>query len=406
MIAITIPASTNTTINICIQIQKRGITAKAIVTTMSEPLSPALKAVSDAVLAVASQLSVDEVLQQLVDSSRELAGARYAALGMPDGAGGFRRFLVSGMGDGLIAAMGPLPRTHGMLGAMLQSPAPHRTEDIHDDPRFRGWWPQQHPDMRSFLGVPIVAGGEVIGSFYLTEKEHEPSFSSEDQALIELLAAHAAIAITNARLFERSRELSILSERNRLALELHDVVSQKLFSLVLSAEAAATQLERDPAGASRQVQRLGELAREALDELRSLILGLRPAELERDGLESTLRKEVEMLRRIHGVEIELISDGPPDGSEEGTDLAVLRIVEEALHNALRHARAKHIVVTLRPAGIEVSDDGVGFEPQRAELRSRHLGLTSMEERAGELGGRIEVRSSPGTGTTVELQLRR
>ena len=88
---------------------------------MPEPLSPALKAVSDAVLAVASQLSVDEVLQRLVDSARELAGARYAALGIPDGDGGFRRFLVSGMSDELIAAMGPLPRTHGMLGAMLET---------------------------------------------------------------------------------------------------------------------------------------------------------------------------------------------------------------------------------------------------------------------------------------------
>ena len=89
---------------------------------MPEPLSPALKAVSDAVLAVASQLSVDEVLQRLVDCARELAGARYAALGIPDGEGGFRRFLVSGMSDELIAAMGPLPRTHGMLGAMLTAP--------------------------------------------------------------------------------------------------------------------------------------------------------------------------------------------------------------------------------------------------------------------------------------------
>lgn len=115
---------------------------------MSEPLSPALKAVSDAVLAVASQLSVDEVLQRLVDSARELAGTHYAALGIPDGNGGFRRFLVSGMSEELIAAMGPLPRTHGMLGAMLESSAPYRTEDIHRDPRFRGWWPRQHPDMR------------------------------------------------------------------------------------------------------------------------------------------------------------------------------------------------------------------------------------------------------------------
>src|SRR5215469_13571714 len=303
---------------------------------MTEPLSPALKAVSDAVLAVASQLSVDEVLQRLVDSARELAGARYAALGVPDGEGGFRRFLVSGMSDSLIAAMGPLPRTHGMLGAMLEASVAYRTDDIHQDPRFRGWWPRKHPDMRSFLGVPIVVRGEVIGAFYLTEKEGQPTFDETDQALIELLAAHASIAITNARLYERSRELSIVSERNRLALELHDVVSQKLFSLVLTAEAASTQLDRDPGAARAQVERLGVLAREALDELRSLILGLRPPELERDGLEGALRKEIEMLERVHGVGIDLHVEGEIDEAGERCQ-AVLRIAHEAIHNALRHA---------------------------------------------------------------------
>src|SRR6202022_537792 len=101
-----------------------------------------------------------------------LAGARYAALGIPDGEGGFNRFLVAGMSDELIEAMGPLPRTHGMLGAMLTGAEPVRTTDIHEDPRFRGWWPTRHPNMRSFLGVPIVSRGQVIGAFYLTEKEH------------------------------------------------------------------------------------------------------------------------------------------------------------------------------------------------------------------------------------------
>src|ERR1700679_3052414 len=143
---------------------------------MPERVSPALKGVRDAVRAVASELSVDEVLQRLVDCSRELVGARYAALGIPDGAGGFRRFLVAGMTDELIAAMGPLPRTHGMLGAMLPADGAYVTTDIHQDPRFRGWWPAQHPDMRSFLGVPIVARDEVIGAFYLTEKEGGDSF--------------------------------------------------------------------------------------------------------------------------------------------------------------------------------------------------------------------------------------
>ena len=112
---------------------------------MADPLNPALRAVSDAVLAVAAQRSVEDVLQQLVDSARELAGARYAALGTPDGEGGFTRFLVAGMSDELIASLGPLPRRHGMLGVVLETTEPYLTEDIHGHPRFRGWWPSKHP---------------------------------------------------------------------------------------------------------------------------------------------------------------------------------------------------------------------------------------------------------------------
>ena len=374
---------------------------------MAERLSPALKAVSDAVLAVAAELSVDEVLQRLVDSARELAGARYAALGIPDGEGGFRRFLVSGMSDELIAAMGPLPRTHGMLGAMLDASGPYRTQDIHLDPRFRGWWPREHPDMRSFLGVPIVAREHVIGAFYLTEKEGATHFDASDEELIALLAAHAAIAITNAGLYEQSRELTMIAERNRLALELHDVVSQKLFSLSLTAESAATLLDRDQDGARAQLDRVLELAREALDELRTLILGLRPASLERDGLQGALEKEVAMLRRIHGAEIDFDADGV-EARAGSRDLAVLRIAHEALHNAVRHAGARTVSVRLHGSGgrlvVEVADDGVGFDPSGAQTRSRQLGLTSMEERARELGAKLEIRSALGEGTTVRLEV--
>jgi len=377
---------------------------------MAQQVNPALKAVSDAVLAVAANLSVDEVLQKLVDAARELAGARYAALGIPDGEGGFRRFLVAGMSDELIASMGPLPRTHGMLGAMLAEREPYRTDDIHDDRRFRGWWPRRHPDMRSFLGVPIVSpGGTIIGAFYLTEKDGADTFDAEDQELIELLAAHASIAITNARLYEQSRELSILSERNRLALELHDVVSQKLFSVMLTAEAAATQMDRDLVAARAQIERVRELAREALDELRALILGLRPPELERDGLEGALRKEVEMLGAVHGANVDLQVDGDTNIETGDREAALLRIVHEALHNAVRHAHAEHVTVRVGATSgglvVEVADDGIGFDPDRPELRSRHLGLTSMEERARELRGRLRIDSKPGTGTTVRIEVK-
>ncbi|HTT27527.1 MAG TPA: GAF domain-containing sensor histidine kinase [Solirubrobacteraceae bacterium] len=377
---------------------------------MADTLSPALKAVSDAVLGVAAHLSVDEVLQKLVDAAPELVSARYAALGIPDGAGGFRRFLVSGMSDELIASMGPLPRTHGMLGAMLEQRDSYRTDDIHDDPRFRGWWPRRHPDMRSFLGVPIVSpDGNIIGAFYLTEKKDADVFDAADQELIELLAAHASIAITNARLYEQSRELSILSERNRLALELHDVVSQKLFSVMLTAEAAAGQMDRDLVAARAQIDRLRVLAGEALEELRSLILGLRPPELERDGLAGAIRKEVDLLGRMHGASIELDIDPGFTIDTGDRELALLRIVDEALHNAVRHAHAER--VTVRVGGesgaviVEVADDGVGFDPDSAELRSRHLGLTSMEERTRELHGRLRIDSKPGTGTTVRIELK-
>ena len=387
---------------------------------MSDPLSPALRAVSDAVLAVAEQRSVEDVLQQLVDSARELAGARYAALGTPDGEGGFTRFLVAGMSDELIASLGPLPRRHGMLAAMIETREPYMTEDIHRHPRFRGWWPSKHPDMRSFLGVPIVAPEGVIGAFYLTEKPG--GFDAADQAVIELLAAHAAIAIANAGLYERSRELSMLEARNRLALELHDAVSQKLFSLVLTAEAAGEQLARDPDAARASLERLRALAGEALEELRSLILELRPPELERDGLCGALRKHAEMLRRLHHVEIDLDIDdsvaepGAAAGGGAGSAVApggssrdreILRVAQEALQNAIRHSAAQHLGVRLgREDGrlrLEVSDDGAGFDPADPELRSRRLGLTSMEERAQRLGGTLEIRSAPGAGTTVRLE---
>ncbi|HET8951260.1 MAG TPA: GAF domain-containing sensor histidine kinase [Solirubrobacteraceae bacterium] len=377
---------------------------------MADPLNPALRTVSDAVLAVAAQRSVEDVLQQLVDSARELAGARYAALGTPDGEGGFTRFLVAGMSDELIASLGPLPRRHGMLAAMIETSEPYLTEDIHAHPRFRGWWPSRHPDMRSFLGVPIVAPEGVIGAFYLTEKEGGGLFDAADQAVIELLAAHAAIAITNAGLYERSRELSMLEARNRLALELHDAVSQKLFSLVLTAEAAGEQLARDPDAARASLGRLRALAAEALEELRALILELRPPELERDGLCGALRKHVEMLRRLHHVQIDVDIDDSVAGT--GTaggarDREVLRVAQEALQNAIRHAAPHRLGVRLgRHDGrleLEVSDDGAGFDPAEPELRSRRLGLTSMEERAQRLGGTLSIVSAPGSGTTVRLE---
>jgi signal transduction histidine kinase len=364
---------------------------------------------SDAVLTIAAERRVDAVLQKLADAARSLVDARYAAIGIPDGDGGFATFITSGMSDAQYEALGELPRTHGMLGAMLETPEPYRTHNIQDDPRFEGW-PSAHPNMRTFLGVPIVSRGEVIGSFYLTEKKggRGADFTDEDEELIRTLAAHAAIAIENARLHERSRELSTIEERKRLARELHDSVTQTLFSIGLTAEAAAELVEADPARAREQLGHLQSLTRTAMGEMRSLIFELRPAELETEGLAAALRRHVDVVRRLHEQEIELCVDGdrrlPPD-----VERGLLRIAQEALGNAVRHSGAGRVTLTLAArdsrVSLRVEDDGQGFDPEEAVTRSRRLGLTSMRERAEALGGTLAIDSGAGRGTTIEVEVR-
>jgi signal transduction histidine kinase len=255
-----------------------------------------------------------------------------------------------------------------------------------------------------------VASEGVIGAFYLTHKRDAPAFDDGDEALISLLAAHAAIAITNARLYEQSAELSILEERTRLARDLHDVVVQKLFSLVLTADAAGTLLDAGDAEHGReQLTRTQELAGEALEELRVLIGELRPPDLDADGLCGALRKHVDVMRRLHGATIALDTDRAATTGDDGRDREVLRIAQEALHNALRHAGSGYVAVTLHARDgvlrLEVADEGTGFDPDDPALRGTHLGLTSMEERAASVGGALEIRSGEG-GTTVALEVPR
>ncbi|QYC37985.1 Sensor histidine kinase LiaS [Nonomuraea coxensis DSM 45129] len=362
-----------------------------------------LHAVSSAVLAVTRHLSVREVLQVIVRSAQRLLDARYAALGVPDDDGSFAEFVAEGLTDKQWEAIGPLPRQHGMLGAMLREGAPVRLPDLREDPRFE-WWPKAHPIMKDFLGVPIRDGDEVLGIIFLANKRTPGAeFTEADQELLTLFAAHAAIALANARLYESGRELAMLEERNRMARELHDAVTQKLFSLRLSAQAAGTLLEQAPERAAAELGNVQRLAGEALAELRAVIVELRPAELDRHGLAETLRKHVRLLDRLHPPVVSFVcAELPPLRPE--AEVAVLRVAQEALHNALRHSGAGEVEVRLAYEGgtlaLSVRDDGAGFEPGE----SRGLGLVSMRDRAEAVGGVLTVESAPGRGTTVRVEV--
>jgi signal transduction histidine kinase len=371
-----------------------------------------IEAVSAAVLAMSRHLEVRDVLQTIVSSARELVGAEYGALGVPDDHGGFAQFVVDGVSDEQWKAIRPLPRQHGILGVMLREATPQRLTDVRRDPRFEGW-PRAHPELSDFIGVPVLDGDEVLGALFLANKagcdrpDGGCAFTEDDEALLRILAAHAAIALTNARLHERSRELTIAGERARIAHELHDAVSQKLFSLRLTAQAAAALVDRDPARAKAELGHVATLAAEAADELRAVVVELRPAALDEDGLVATLRTQVEVLNRAHAARVTFDSHkvrALPAGQEE----AVLRVAQEALHNALRHAHAGTVHVALHGNGagivLRVTDDGKGFDPSAVRRAGRHLGLVSMRDRAAGAGGTLRVDSAPGRGTVIEMEV--
>jgi signal transduction histidine kinase len=392
---------------------------------MSQGPRSGLAAVSSALLAMSRHLEVRDVLKTIVASARELLDAQYAALGVPDDHGGFAQFVVDGVSDEQWKAIGPLPRQHGILASMLHEARPERLADVRKDPRFEGW-PSAHPEMSDFLGLPIRDGDEVIGALFLANKlrsergnpshpshptrpkpEGSCGFTEEDEELLSILAQHAAIALNNARLYERSRELTIAEERSRLAHELHDAVSQKLFSLRLTAQAAAALVDRDPARAKGELHQVAALAAEAADELRAAVVELRPAALDEDGLMATLRTQIQVLDRAHSARVTFVGRGVralPAAQEE----AVLRVAQEALHNALRHSGGEHVDVTLDRRGsgavLRVTDDGSGFDPQAIRRAGRHLGLVSMRDRASGVAGSLSVESAPGKGTTIEMEV--
>ncbi|MVZ99320.1 GAF domain-containing protein [Actinomadura sp. LD22] len=363
-----------------------------------------LHAVSSAVLAVTRHLSVHEVLQVIVRAAARLLDARYAALGVPDDEGSFAEFVVEGVSDEDWERIGPLPRQHGMLAAMLRGDTPKRLADIRREPEFEGW-PVAHPVLKDFLGVPIKDGEDVLGIIFLANKKRPGGFTQDDQDLLALFAAHAAIAITNARLYEHNRELTVVAERSRLARELHDAVAQKLFSLRLTARTAAALAERDPKRTVEELEQVERLAADALAELRAVIFELRPADLA-DGLVASLRKHAEVLDRAHETAVRFTAAEPvvlPDEQEA----AVLRIAQEAVYNALRHAGARTVEVSLRvldgSAVLEVADDGTGFAASDGDQQGG-LGLASMRDRACSIGGTFAIDAGPGRGTTVRLEV--
>ncbi len=363
-----------------------------------------LQALHNATLLVASELDLDKVLQQIVEAARSLVGAHYAALGVSNKDGYLDTFIHSGMPTGLVTRIGHLPRGQGLLGAIIQEQRTIRILKISDDPRAYGL-PEHHPPMESFLGVPIVAAGEVLGNLYLTEKGEGEEFSADDALLIEMLAANAAAAIQNARLFQQVEQLAVLEERTRIGMDLHDGVIQAVYGVGLSVETAKMVLP-DNASESDELLglALGQLE-DAIHDIRNYIMDLRPRRFGgnlQQGIEQLVREfEANML-----VPIELRYD-VFSVLTAAFGRTIFLTAQEALANVARHAKASRVWVSIleenQTLSLVIRDDGVGFDPATRHNRIGH-GLTNMRQRAREIGGRFELDSTPDVGTTLIVTL--
>src|SRR3984885_5457803 len=259
-----------------------------------------------------------------------------------------------------------------MLGVLLPDGKPERPADTRHAPRFWGW-PAAHPQMSHFLGVPVRDGDQVLGIIFAANKisaaADKHGFTERDEEILSLFAAHAAIALTNARLYEQSRELSVMQERSRLARELHDAVTQKLFSIRAHTRVAAVLAAREPGHDNRvkaEIEVVDALAAEAHAELRAIIDGLAPPDLDAAGLAESLRRYAVLAGRAHGVTVTFTATELPPLATR-VEAALYRVAQEALHNALRHSGAATIGLCLSRVGrrvlLEVSDDGRGFMPE-------------------------------------------
>ena len=367
---------------------------------MSEYAGPrSLRQLLEAVLTVSSNLDLPSVLRRIVESAVELVDARYGALGVLDPTRTeLSEFITVGLDDDTYHAIGELPRGHGILGLLIIDPRPIRLPDLSEHPDSYGF-PPHHPPMKSFLGVPLRVRDEVFGNLYLTDKTTGEVFTDVDEELVVALAAAAGIAIENARLHARVRELALVDERERIARDLHDTVIQRLFATGLSLQGAARLAEgADVAG---RIERAVEDLDHTVKHIRSAIFGLEASAVRLGGLRTLILDIVGEAARLLGFEPRVVFKGAVDSrvpDDAGTELvAVLR---EGLTNVARHARATSTDVEVHinsRAVLRVLDDGVGPGADAGG----GLGLRNMARRAQRLGGDLELRPRPGGGTELE-----
>ncbi len=364
----------------------------------------AMETLNNIVASANEPLDLPAKLAIVLDGVMELLGMEVGEIWLPgEQDGGQPLRLQRGLSE--LAERPELQTTVDALSApVLKTMEPHIEEDVRLGPR----WDQLAPlRLLALAALPIQAKDKLLGTLSLATRRGSRTFSAEDRRLLRAISGQIGVVVENAHLYEEARQRAVIEERNRLARELHDSVTQSLYGVTLYAEAASRLLSTGEVSmAADYMHELRATALESLRELRSLIFELRPSVLQRDGLVAAIMARLEAVEGRGELETEFNVEGESDLTLEAAE-GLYRITQEALNNACKHARAQRIAVHLRqePSRVvlEIVDDGIGFDPAGAREHGG-LGLYGMEERAARLGGQLTICSAPGQGTRVRVEV--
>ncbi|NJN43847.1 MAG: GAF domain-containing protein [Anaerolineae bacterium] len=349
--------------------------------------SEQLAALHEANLSLTQELDLGLVLQKVVDLARELSDAKYGALAVLDENGQINQFIPSGISYEHRAGMGATPQGKGLLGAVIEEGRPVRAANIREDERFAGF-PAKHPIMQSFLGVPIEYQKDVIGELYLADKLNSVNqtigFSDQDQRILEMFATQAAIAIKNAQLYRQSQQLSVLQERERFGMDLHDGIIQSIYAIGLMLEGThhtlSEDLEQSQVGINHAILGLNEV----IKDIRNYILDLRPNRFQGRDLKEGLKELARELRANSFLDVNLeLNETDVSAFTPEKTVEILHIAQEGLSNIRKHARATSVDILLREKNtciiLSILDDGIGINSESVE-KSPGNGLRNMRER--------------------------
>jgi signal transduction histidine kinase len=354
--------------------------------------SDQLRAINELGRRISAILSLDELLPYLANSLQQTFNYSVVSIFLLDSSQEIPLGFMARLGEGIV-------------GMVAKSGEPWNVGDVASEP---GYVPSRElADTRAEIAVPIKLGASTFGVLDVQSTTLD-AFDEIDLFTVQTLGDQLAIAIENARLYQESRDVAVIEERNRMAREIHDTLAQGFTGIVLQLEAAEQALAEDNKDAQQHLDRARALAKESLKAARRSVWALRPRELEQLPLVAAIRREIEQFTQDTGVRASLNTAGDSRNPSAEIENALLRICQEALTNVRRHAQASRVEIGLAfdEGGVRLSidDDGAGFDPD-ARIEDR-FGLISMGERAKLLGGALIVSSEKGKGTHLEVTIPR